>query len=170
MIPAGRNADIVHRQNGGFPSREGGFDSHYPLQGRTSALHGSRSLLNVYDSPERRAATSPAMAQTRRDHADVQPVLLSFPPGAGDLSGRLHQFSVDTASEQRFSGIAGWVMRSPEVSPSSLDAVIAPVICWQKRGTEKIWRLGKTSTPPIMEMWQSGNCVLQLPAGTAVCE
>lgn len=39
-------------------------------------------------------------------------------------------------------------MRSPEVSPSSLDAVIAPVICWQKRGTEKIWRLGKTSTPP----------------------
>lgn len=39
-------------------------------------------------------------------------------------------------------------MRSPEVSPSSLDAVIAPVICWQKRGTEKIWRLGKTGTPP----------------------
>ena len=38
-------------------------------------------------------------------------------------------------------------MRSPEVSPSSLDVVIAPVICWQKRGTEKIWRLGKTSTP-----------------------
>lgn len=37
-------------------------------------------------------------------------------------------------------------MRSPEVSPSSLDVVIAPVICWQKRGTEKIWRLGKTST------------------------
>lgn len=72
----GSNADIVHRQNGGFPSREGGFDSHYPLQGCTSnALHGSQSLLNVYDSPERRAATSPAMAQTRRVYADVQPVL-----------------------------------------------------------------------------------------------
>ena len=27
-------ADIVHRQNSGFPSREGGFDSHYPLQGQ----------------------------------------------------------------------------------------------------------------------------------------
>lgn len=73
--PGRAYADIVHRQNGGFPSREGGFDSHYPLQGRTSALHGSQSLLNVYDSPERRAATSPAMAQTRRVYADVQPVL-----------------------------------------------------------------------------------------------
>lgn len=40
-----------------------------------SALHGSQSLLNVYDIPERRAATSPAMAQTRRVYADVQPVL-----------------------------------------------------------------------------------------------
>lgn len=39
-------------------------------------------------------------------------------------------------------------MRGPEVSPSSLDVVIAPVICWQKRGTEKIWQLGKTSTHP----------------------
>ena len=134
----GSDADIVHRQNGGFPSREGGFDSHYPLQGRTSALHGSQSLLNVYDSPERRAATSPAMAQTRRDYADVQPVLLSFPPGAGGLSGRLHQFSVDTASEQRFSGIVGWVMRSPEVSPSSVDVVIAPMILWLKRHTDRI--------------------------------
>lgn len=55
---------------------------------------------------------------------------------------------MDTASDERFSGTAVWVMRSPEVSPSSLDVVIAPVICWQKRGTEKIWRLGKTSTPP----------------------
>lgn len=33
--PGRAYADIVHRQNGGFPSREGGFDSHYPLQGRT---------------------------------------------------------------------------------------------------------------------------------------
>lgn len=66
-------------------------------------------------------------------------------------SNRLHQFYVDTASDERFSGTAVWVMRSPEVSPSSLDVVIAPVICWQKRGTEKIWRLGKTSTPPSMQ-------------------
>lgn len=27
----GSNADIVHRQNGGFPSREGGFDSQPSL-------------------------------------------------------------------------------------------------------------------------------------------
>ena len=40
-------------------------------------------------------------------------------------SNRLHQFYVDTASDERFSGIAVWVMRSPEVSPSSLDVVIA---------------------------------------------
>lgn len=46
-------------------------------------------------------------------------------------------------------------MRSPEVSPSSLDVVIAPVICWQKRGTEKIWQLGKTSTPPHADVAQS---------------
>lgn len=46
-------------------------------------------------------------------------------------------------------------MRSPEVSPSSLDVVIAPVICWQKRGTEKIWRLGKTSTPLNADVAQS---------------
>lgn len=46
-------------------------------------------------------------------------------------------------------------MRSPEVSPSSLDVVIAPVICWQKRGTEKIWQLGKTSTPLNADVAQS---------------
>ena len=103
-----------------------------------SAPRPREGLLNVYDSPERRAATSPAMAQTRRDHADVPPVLLSFPPGVGDLSNRLHQFSVDTASEQRFSGIVGWVMRSPEVSPSSVDVVIAPMILWLKRHTDRI--------------------------------
>ena len=50
-------------------------------------------------------------------------------------SSRLCQFNVDTASDERFSGIAVWVMRSPEVSPSSLDVVIADT--WrraQKRG------------------------------------
>ena len=46
-------------------------------------------------------------------------------------------------------------MRSPEVSPSSLDVVIAPVICWQKRGMEKIWRLGKTSAPINADVAQS---------------
>lgn len=40
-----------------------------------SAPRPREGLLNVYDSPERRAATSPAMAQTRRVYADVQPVL-----------------------------------------------------------------------------------------------
>lgn len=48
-------------------------------------------------------------------------------------------------------------MRSPEVSPSSLDVVIAPVICWQKRGAEKIWRLGKTSTPLNADVAQSAE-------------
>lgn len=62
---------------------------------------------------------------------------------------------MDTASDERFSGTAVWVMRSPEVSPSSLDVVIAPVICWQKRGTVKIWRLGKTSTPLNADVAQS---------------
>jgi hypothetical protein len=61
-----------------------------------------------------------------------------FHPVAGDLSGHLHQFSVDTASEQRFSGIVGWVKRSPEVSPSSVDVVIAPMILWLKRHTDRI--------------------------------
>ena len=69
---------------------------------------------------------------------------------------RLHKFYVDTASDERFSGTAVWVMRSPEVSPSSLDVVIAPVICWQKRGAEKIWRLGKTSAPS----WRCGRVVI----------
>ena len=55
-----------------------------------SAPRPREGLLNAYDSPERRAATSPAMAQTRRDHADVPPVLLSFPPGVGGISNRLH--------------------------------------------------------------------------------
>nr|DAD71890.1 MAG TPA: hypothetical protein [Siphoviridae sp. ctoiW10] len=58
--------------------------------------------------------------------------------GVGDISNRLRQFSVDTASEQRFSGIVGWVMRSPEVSPSSVDVVIAPMILWLKRHTDRI--------------------------------
>ena len=61
-----------------------------------------------------------------------------FQPGAGDLSGHLHQCFVDTASEQRFSGIVEWVMRSPEVSPSSVDVVIAPMILWLKRHTDRI--------------------------------
>ena len=67
-------------------------------------------------------------------------------------------------------------MRSPEVSPSSLDAVIAPVICWQKRGTEKIWRLGKTSPPSwrcgrvviaFCNSWQEQSCVSDTGAHAA---
>lgn len=72
----------------------------------------------------------------RHLYADVQAA--ADHAGSWGISNRLHQFSVDTASEQRFSGIVGWVMRSPEVSPSSVDDVIAPMILWLKRHTDRI--------------------------------
>lgn len=53
-------------------------------------------------------------------------------------------------------GTVGWVMRSPEVSPSSRDAVIACVVSSQKRGVDMT--RGNYDSANNMLAYSNGNC------------